>query len=101
DVGELGHRRADTLHFLRPHVLEHLGGFRLTERQQQDRGTLGAAAAGLPPVGSLTHPGLPSRAPPARLASGPGRRACVPARAVARATASSPPPSAPPAARAA
>ena len=48
------------LHFPRAHVLEDLRGFLLAERQQQDRGALGAAAALrlVRLTHRLRHPGL-------------------------------------------
>ena len=49
----------------------------LAESQQQDGGAFGAAA-GLAPVGALTHRSPPSRARPARLASDPGSPSSAP-----------------------
>ncbi|MCY1370743.1 hypothetical protein D9M69_578480 [compost metagenome] len=38
DVAHLRHGHADPLHLLRPEVTQHLGGVRLAEREQEDRG---------------------------------------------------------------
>jgi hypothetical protein len=67
DGTDPGHGLADLLHFLRRHVLEHLGGFDLAERKHQDRGLLDAAEFAL--LVRHRSPSIPSR---------PGRRGADP-----------------------
>ena len=58
DIGQGRHRLADLLHILGTHVLEHFGGFRLTEGHQQDGSALRPRNLVLR---HGTHPSLPTQ----------------------------------------